>query len=272
VVTTLGEAIWRNAAAELKRKPLESFEAYDYRLRGNEALHKLTKDSNLEARRLYFKAIELDPEMGLAYIGLAWTHLLDYLTQWVDVGPEALDDTYDYTQKAREAGAPGYHVHRLLARISSYRGDHDKALEHNTRAIELNPNDGDLLASQAELLGYAGQIDEARKWVDEAIRRNPHYPGWYGSVSAQIHYLNGNYEPAVAVLNRLETLAIWDHRILAASYAQLGKSEEAQRHAQAILAINSNFSLARFKAKIPYRREADRVHVLDGLSKAGLPE
>ena len=31
VVTTLGETIWRSAAAELKRKPLESFEAYDYR-------------------------------------------------------------------------------------------------------------------------------------------------------------------------------------------------------------------------------------------------
>ena len=272
VVTTLGETIWRNAAAELKRKPLESFEAFDYRLRGAEALHKLTKDSNQEARRLYFKALELDPNMGRAYIGLAWTHLLDYLTQWIDVGPEALEKTYEYTQKAAEAGAPGYSVHRLLARISSYRGDHDKAIEHNARAIELNPNDGDLLASHARILAYAGRIKEAREFADEAIRRNPHYPGWYGSASAQIYYLDGNYEAAVAVLNRFETLAIWDHRVLAASYAQLGMPEEAQRHAQALLEINPSFSIARFKAKIPYRREADTLHVLEGLSKAGLPE
>ncbi len=272
VVTTLGETIWRSAAVALKGKPIESFEAYDYRLRGVEALHKLTKDSNLEARRLYLKAVELDPGLGLAYIGLAWTHLLDYLTQWIDVGPEALERTYEYTQKGAEAGAPGYHVHRLLARISQYRGEHDKALEHNTRAIELNPNDGDLLASQALLLSYAGQPDEARKWADEAIRRNPHYPGWYGSVSAGIHYLERNYEQAVAVLNRLESLAIWDHRTLAASYAQLGENEKAQRHAQEILAINPDFSLARFKAKIPYRKEADRDRFLDGLAKAGLPE
>ena len=272
VVTTLGETIWRSAAAELKHKPLESFEAYDYRLRGLEALHKLTKDSNLEARRLYLKAVELDPGLGAAYIGLAWTHLLDYLTQWVDVGPEALERTYDYTQKGAEAGAPGYQVHRLLGRISSFRGDHDKALDHNSRAIELNPNDGDLLATQALLLNYAGQPDEARRWADEAIRRNPHYPGWYGSVSAGIHYLERDYEQAVAVLNRLESLAIWDHRTLAASYAQLGENEKAQHHAQEVLAINPDFSLARFKAKIPYRKEPDRDHFLDGLAKAGLPE
>ncbi len=272
VVTTLGETIWRSAAVALKGKPLESFEAYDYRLRGLEALHKLTKDSNLEARRLYSKAVELDPGLGIAYIGLAWTHLLDYLFEWSDVGPEALERTHDYTRKADDAGAPGYHVHRLLARISSYRGDHDKALEHNARAIELNPNDGDLLASQAILLTYAGQTGKARQWADQAIRRNPHYPGWYGTISAMIHYLEGDYEQAVAVLNRLGSLNISDHRALAASYAQLGENEKAQRHAQEVLAINPDFSLARFKAKIPYRKEPDRDHFLDGLAKAGLPE
>ena len=272
VVSTLGEEIWRNAAAELKNKPLASFEAYDYRLRGNEALHKLTKDSNLEARRLYLKALELDPGQNLAYIGLAWTHLLDYMTQWVKVGPEALDTTYDFTQKAAEAGAAGYRVHRLLARISAFRGDHDKALEHNARAIELNPNDGDLLASHARVLAYAGQPGEARRWADEAIRRNPHYPGWYASVSSQIYYLEGDYEQAVAVLNRLESLLIWDHRTLAASYAQLGLNEKALRHAQALLEMDPDFSLTRFKAKLPYRDEADKDHVLDGLAKAGLPE
>ena len=272
VVSTLGEEIWQNAAAELKNKPLASFEAYDYRLQGTEALHKLTKDTNLEARRLYLKALELDPELGRAYIGLAWTHLLDYIAQWVDAGPEALDRAYDYTQRASEVGAPGYHVHRLLGRISASRGEHDKALEHNARAIELNPNDGDLLATQAILLRDAGQSDEARRWVDEAIRRNPHYPGWYGSVLAGIHYLEGDYEQAVAVLNRVESLAIWDHRLLAASYAQLGLHEKARQHAEEILAVSPDFSLARFKTKIPYRKEADRDHVLDGLAKAGLPE
>jgi adenylate cyclase len=272
VVTTLGEEIWQNAAADLKNKPLTSFEAYDYRLRGSEALHRLTKDSNQEARRLYLKALELDPGQGIAYVGLAWTHLLDYIAQWVDVGPEALDQAFDYTQQARENGAPGYHVHRLFGRISAARNEHDKALEHNARAIELNPNDGDLLATQAMLLRDEGRFDEARQWINDAIRRNPHHPDWYGSVLAAIHYLEKDYEQAVAVLNRVESLAIWDHLILAASYAQSGLDEKARQHAEEVLAINPDFSLSRFKPKIQYRKQADREHYLDGLIKAGLPE
>jgi adenylate cyclase len=205
-------------------------------------------------------------------VGLAWTHLLDYLAQWVDVGPEALDQAYDYTQRASENGAPGYHVHRLFGRISAARDDYDKALEHNARAIELNPNDGDLLATQAILLRNAGRSDEARQWIDEAIRRNPHHPDWYGSVLAAIYYLEKDHKQAVAVLNRVESLAIWDHLILAASYAQLGLDEKARQHAEEILSINPDFSLSRFKPKIHYRKKADREHYLDGLIKAGLPE
>ena len=272
VVTALGEEIWKNAALELRNKPLASFEAHDYRLRGSKALHRLTKDSNQEARRLYMKALELDPGNGMAYVGLAWTYLLDYDAQWVDTGLEALDQAYGYTQRASENGAPGYQVHRLFGQISAARGDLETALEHNTRAIELNPNDGDLLATQAIILRNDGRFDEARKWIEEALHRNPRHPGWYASVLAIIHYLEKNHEEAVAVLNRVESLTIWDHLILAASHAQLGQDEKARQHAGEILAINPDFSLARFKPTIEFRQEADREHYLDGLIKAGLPE
>ncbi len=272
VVTTLGEEIWQNAAAELKNKPLVSFQAYDYRLRGSEALHKFDKDSNEEARRLYLKALELDPGLGLAYVGLAWTHLLAYFAQWVETGPEALDKAYDYTQEAAEAGAPGYHVHRLFGRISAARDDYDKAFEHNARAIELNPNDGDLLATQAILLRNVGRQEEARQWILKAMRQNPHHPDWYLGVLAQIDYLEENHEQAVAALNRVESLNIWDHLILAASYAQLGMNEKARHHADEVLAINPDFSLSSYTPKILYRKDADRAHYLDGLTKAGLPE
>ena len=115
-------------------------------------------------------------------------------------------------------------------------------------------------------------MSEARRWADEAIRRNPNYSDWYGSALAGIHYLEGDYEQAVAVLNRVESPAIWDHRLLAASYAQLGLHEKARQHVEEILAVSPELSLARFKTKISYRKEADRDHVLDGLAKAGLPE
>jgi Flp pilus assembly protein TadD len=136
----------------------------------------------------------------------------------------------------------------------------------------LNPNDGDLLATQAILLRNDGYFAEARRWIGDAIRRNPHHPGWYVSVLSAIHYLEKDPGQAVAVLNRVESLAIWDHLILAASYAQLGKDHKARRHAAEVLAINPDFSLSRFEPTIEFRRATDREHYLDGLRKAGLPD
>ena len=80
-------------------------------------------------------------------------------------------------------------MHRLLAKIGQARGEYDKALAHSERALELNPNDGDLLAAYAQMLTFAGESGKARPWVDDAMRRNPHYPGWYASVLSNILYL-----------------------------------------------------------------------------------
>ena len=45
-----------------KRKPTESLDAYDYFLRGMASIYKWTREANDGALRLYYKAIELDPD------------------------------------------------------------------------------------------------------------------------------------------------------------------------------------------------------------------
>ena len=48
-----------------KRKPTESLDAYDYYLRGLASLSSVDQGGNNEALRLFYKAIELDPEFSL---------------------------------------------------------------------------------------------------------------------------------------------------------------------------------------------------------------
>ena len=272
VVTALGETIWRSAAAKLAAKPLENFAASDFLLQGLEVFHKLNKDATQEARRLFLNANELEPEFGLPYIGLAWTHYIEYRAQWVETGPEALDKATEFAEQASEYLGSDDKVYRILSKISQARGEFDKALAQIERALELNPNDGDLLATYGDMLAYAGQSGDARPWVDDAMRRNPHFPDWYASVLAKILYLQKDYDGAIAALNRVGTLAIWDRRILAASYGQLGRRDDAQKHVEAVLESDPEFSLATFKSTVQYRRDADKDHFLDGLKKAGLPE
>ncbi|TIQ92037.1 MAG: adenylate/guanylate cyclase domain-containing protein, partial [Mesorhizobium sp.] len=57
-------------------------EAYDCFLRGRELWHRLTKETNIAARELLQRAIELDPMFASAHAFLALTHGLDYLNRW----------------------------------------------------------------------------------------------------------------------------------------------------------------------------------------------
>lgn len=272
VVSTLGETIWRSAAAELTRKPIENFEAHDYVLRGLDLLHRFNKQANSEARRLLTKAIELDPNNPSAYLYLAWTHVLGHVFRFDGSDASALDRAFVAARKAAALDANGYDVHRLYSRIALSRGDHDQAIAHIKRALELNPNDGDLHATDAQLLCVMGRLGEARRTIDEAIRRNPHYPSWYGSTLARIHYLEGAYDAALTALNMADTLTIVDHVVFAGSYGQLGRLDEARRHAAEILAIDPDFRISDYVASVSYRRDVDRERVADGLRKAGLPE
>ena len=57
-----------------KRKPTESLDAYDYYLRGLANLRAKTREANNEALRLFYKAIELDPDFASAYGMAAWCY------------------------------------------------------------------------------------------------------------------------------------------------------------------------------------------------------
>src|SRR5207237_9006501 len=57
-----------------KRKPTENLDAYDYFLRGMASVHQGTREANDEARRLFYRAIELDPDFASAYGMAAWCY------------------------------------------------------------------------------------------------------------------------------------------------------------------------------------------------------
>jgi len=62
------------------------------------------------------------------------------------------------------------------------------------------------------------------------------------------------------------------HIILAATYAQLGRTDEGQRHVETVLKSRPDFSSTKHESRLIYAREEDRDHIVAGLLKAGLPE
>lgn len=271
VTTTLGETIWQSAAGNLESKPLEDFAAFDYLLQAKQVFHELTSESNLEARRLLRKAFEIDPELGLPYLLMAWSYYLEFRAQWEDTDPEALDKAMGYLRQAEAKMGRDYEVHRLLAKINQVSGEFDQALMHSKRALELNPNDGDLLATHAQMLTRAGESESAQRWIEEAMRRNPHYPPWYAAVLAITQYLQGEYSQAVDTLNKVGNLPVWGLRYLIASHGQLGNLDDARQPIELLLEQSQDFRVSDFGDRVEFRLDSDKQHLLDGLIKAGLP-
>jgi adenylate cyclase len=272
ISSTLGEKLWQAQARRVARKPTSSFEAYDYRLRALDHLHRLNKDDNLKARELYKQALTMDPEYPSAYIGLGWTYFLDFLAKWVEVGPETLDAALGHAQKAATLAPDSAEAYRLIGRVYQLQGQHDEALAMMRRALELNPNNGDILANYGIVLIYAGRSQEGIEWGAKAIRRNPHHPDWYASVMAAGYFVVEKHEDALRYLNRIDSPKMWDHRLLAAIYAELGETEKAKEHAAAILRINPDTTLASIEPSLAFKSRADVDRFLDALGKAGIPE
>ena len=66
----------RATANVAKRKPPASLDAYDLYILGIEQKHKFTKESEAEAIRLLSRAIELDPGLVRAWVGLGMAYTI----------------------------------------------------------------------------------------------------------------------------------------------------------------------------------------------------
>ena len=73
----------------IAQTPTDNIEAYTYYLRGRQFLHRHSKSYYQLARRMFAKAVELDPQYARAYAGIADCDSFLFLHYYVDVGIEA---------------------------------------------------------------------------------------------------------------------------------------------------------------------------------------
>jgi tetratricopeptide (TPR) repeat protein len=139
-------------------------------------------------------------------------------------------------------------------------------------ALELDPNNADTWACLSDMSVLAGQADRGLGEIRKAFRFNPYPPNWYFCLLGQAQYAARDYAAAVETLRREETYRTGSRRFLAASLAQLGQLEEAQREAELYLVNNPYFTISRWVSSQPIRDEATRDHFVEGFRKASLPD
>jgi len=248
-------------------------EAYDCFLRGRELWHGLTEATNIAARDLLLRAIELDPKFAAAHAFLALTYGLDYLNRWGASPSTAMEHAEQAAGRAVALDDADPWAHWALSMIYLYTRRHDAALSECERVVALNPNFAEGYVSFGEVLHYSGSNEEALRCFDRGMALNPYFPDVLLHFRALACFQLGRYGEAVSLLEqRVARNAITDvsRALLAASLGHLGRVDEARAAWQETLRVNPGYSLDYRRKVLPYKNPANFELVVEGLRKAGV--
>jgi len=260
------------AAAERRRLqtlPPSDLRAYGLVLRGQDLTWQFRRDANLHARRLFEEAAQFDPNYGRSYAGMSRTFNLAWRYRWTDAPEAALDRSVELAVDATRRDGLDARGHSELGFACLYKRQHDASLAAYERAIDLNPNDADILAEMGDALTYADRADRAIDLLRRAMRLNPLYPDWYLWVLGDAYSCVGDYEAAIQTLKQMSDQSE-AHRLLASCHALLGQVGEAQLHAAQVKAIHPDFSIEHWRTVPPFRSQEPLERFIHGLRLAGL--
>lgn len=156
--------------AAVARAPTENVEAYTYYLRGRQFSHEWTKAYLLLARRMFKKAVELDPHYARAYAGIA--NCDSALHGWHSE-EVALDDILEMSARALalDPELAEAHAARGLALHSNER--RVEAITEFERALELEPDLYEANYFYARLLYTQGEMEASARYFVKAAEIRP---------------------------------------------------------------------------------------------------
>jgi tetratricopeptide (TPR) repeat protein len=257
------------------RRKADNPKAYEYFLRGLEIYRSFTKEDNAQARKLWEKAAELDPNYAQAWLQIGWTHYRDGRFGWTDTPAKSLSQAEDLAQKTLTLDDSMPEAYSLLSVVFMARRQNDKAVAYGEKALALAPNLADLTATIGVTYLYSGRPEEAIELVKKAMRLSPYYPAWYLPVLGLAYRLTGQYEEAIATMEKWpprDPRSMLPHMILAFTYVEAGRKEDAHAAVAEVLKRNPKASIKGYAKMIPYKDPAEIERVLESLRKAGLPE
>src|SRR3989441_1048380 len=233
--------------------PTASLDAYDALLRGEEYFSRFTREANAQARQLFERALELDPQYAAAYAMLAWTYLAEFIFQW-NRDPQMLERAFETAQRAVALDDSLPVAHMTLGDVSLWRKQPEQAIAEAERAITLDPNFAEGYEHLGMILNATGRPAEALERVKKALRLSPHPPFYYLSELGESHLRMGHYEEAIAAQKQAlirNPNFLPAHALLAESYLTQWRSlqtqdpqtlERALESAQKVVALSESLS------------------------------
>jgi adenylate cyclase len=287
VVGAIAPELQQAEIKRARRKLTESLDAYDFFLRGMArevadlagGLEQPTSDGTSEALRLFYSAIELDPEFASAHGMAALCYAQRKAFGWMIDREREIADAARLARRGMQVGkddavalaAGGYVLAFVVHEL-------DTGVAGIERALKLNPN----FATAWLFLGWTkvwlGQPDVAIEHLERAMRLSPLGRGIAGmqAAAATAHFFAGRYDVASAWAERLLREYPASHpglRIAAASNAMAGRPQQAQKAVARLRQLDPALRVSNLRDFLgPYRHAEDPSRYEEGMRQAGVPE
>jgi TolB-like protein/DNA-binding winged helix-turn-helix (wHTH) protein/Flp pilus assembly protein TadD len=254
-------------------------DAIDLTMRGTNALIRSLplpeedmRKVNSEARALFERALEIEPNNSDALAGNAATYLREFDFGWGEAGTNYEAKVLGQANRAIALDSNTIGAYQVKADYLNASGRPRGALSVADAGLTINPDNVSLYWPRACAENILGRFDQAKADAERAIRLSPRDPflGMFHLIVGDAEINLGHFEAAIDAYR--EALAsgkrdLFVYTNLAAAYALTEKMDEAE----AALA-----EARRLNPELTVRWMIEHVHsyppVLNGVRKAGLQE
>ncbi len=263
-------------AAEAMRSQNRSAQdlgAWDLVMRALAHYGRMTASESDTAIEILRQAVRQYPDYGPAHSLLAFALIGSGHVGWT---PESHDYHHAarLARRAAELDDEDPWAHLALGYVAFRERQTDEAVREYMRALDLDPNFATAYGYLGWALAFDAQSEDAIRHLQQALRMSPHDPlkAAFYSGTCVAHYYARRYDEGIewgrkAIRERPGLTAA--HRILCASLAQAGRTEETPAAMARLREIQPNVSIAWIEQHVPYTARA-MPHFLDGMRKAGL--
>ena len=155
----------------IEKAPTDNVQAYDYYLRGRQFFHQFRRTGIQFARRMFERAIEIDPNYALAFAGVA--DCCSFLYMYWDGSKSNLESADSASRKALELDAELAEAHASRGFAFSLSRQYAEARREFETAIRLNPKLYEAHYLYARACFQEGKLEEAVRHYEEASRVRP---------------------------------------------------------------------------------------------------
>jgi adenylate cyclase len=262
--------------ARLRAKGTKNLEVYLKLMQARQYMQTYNRENVALARKLTEEAIALDPQYSAAYVTLCRVQFGEVNLGVYKNPREALEQAIKLGEKAITLDGSNALAHAVLGVTYLWLKEYDKAIAEQEKAVSLDPNSAYACQTLGSALASAGRPQEGILLFKKSLRLSPIPVDTMTLVLLGIIYRQlGQYEEAVASYKKALQLYGADHLMahlwLAATYASMGRENEAHAEAAEVMRIDPTFSAESYGRRVPYFKDQKQVDdFVSALRKAGL--